>query len=499
MELIMRTALLAAAALALLAAPVMAATECRPVAVGGDGIADNVAVQLAFDTCGATGGDVVIDQVFDIESRWAQPIGNPWRFMALVVTANAKPLTIRAENGGGFRAIGDWYGGTGFLLALYKTGPLVTLRDLYLDMSQRCAGIDEEVQNCRDEQQHALELDYGAQNVLVDRLIVFHPSLGPSAGGDCIRLLGGYTDADLVRNVLIHQFIPLACDRSPIGFQRSVRNVLIDGLVSVGNTDNDIDMEATGVDPNDEATWIQDVTVRNAFILKPGGNAITTGRGIRIHVEDSTVLGGGIFSVSCRDCTFEGNTLLQAAGSNDAPIGAIRSNERLKIIGNRLGRLTGSTSTEALLYVSANNGFYPRDTLILGNSFEVAYNAPAIRLENADATIIGNAFTFTGPLPTTQNSVAINVRSLAGTLVPAGAIITANRFTGLWDVAVQVSGVATGLVGAVTVAGGNVFDGARVALRCLNWALAYPVAPVRVGNWKTPASLDECPIATSGY
>lgn len=485
-----------------------AAAEFKPEsygAIAGDGLPDNAAVQEAADRAGAAGiwagtagGDLVIDKMYDLDSRWAQPIGNPWRFFSIVITGNTKPLVIRAENGGGFRAVGDWKGGTGYLMGIYKNGAPVVLRDLYLDMSARCAGIDEAVQNCRDEQQHALQLDLGAQNILLDHLMIFHPSLGDSAGGDCIRMLGGYTDADLVRNITIHNFVPLVCDRSAIGFQRSVRNVLVDTLVSVGNTDNDLDMEATGVDPNNEDTWIQDVTIRNALISKNGGNAITTGRGIRLRVEDSTILGGGIFSVSCRDCLIEGSTLIQGALSGDAPIGAIRANERLKIIGNRLGRMAGATSTDALLYVVSNNDFYPQDTLVMGNSFTVSKNAPAMRLENADATIVANTFRFDGPPPVNANAVAINVRSLSGTLVPASAIIHGNRFVGAWDVAVQTSGVATGLVGAV-VLNGNVFEGAKVALRCLNWALAYPVPPVRSGNWKTPLVLDDCPIATPGY
>lgn len=477
-----------------------AATECRPVAIGGDGLPDNAAVQFAIDTCGATGGDVVIDQLFDIGSRFDQPIGNPWRNMSLVVTGNTKALTIRAENGGGFRAVGDWHAATGYLLAVYKNGAPVVLRDLYLDMSGRCEGNDEEVNDCLDEQQHALEVDYGGQRILVDHLTVYHPSLGPSAGGDCVRMLGNYTSSgsELVRTITIRDFVALACDRSVFGFQRGVRDALIDGFVSVGNKDNDADVEPTGTDPLDENTWTQDVTIRRAVISKAGGNAITIGRGIRMKVQDSTIIGGGIFSVSCRDCQLTGNTILQAAGSGDAPIGAIRSNERLKIIGNRLGRLAGSTSTEALLYVASNNDFYPQDTLIMGNDFATSYAAPAIRLENADAIVLGNTFRYTGSAPAGANAIAVAVRSLAGTLQMAGAVISGNRFLGPWDIAVRLSGVATGLIGAVTVTG-NVFDGPRAALQCVNWALAYPIPPVRTGNWKGGSTIDDCPIAGAGY
>jgi hypothetical protein len=434
--------------------------------------------------------------MYDIESRANQTsLGNPWRTFGVFINANPRSFLVRAENGGGLRAIGNWYGAAGYMLVVYKNGAPITLRDLYLDMSQRCAGLEEP---CRDEQQHAMELDYGAQHVRIEDMTINHPSLGESAGGDCVRMVGGYTDAELVRDIYIRGLVGLACDRSLLSFQRSVRQVTAEHILSMLADDNDIDMEATGTDPNNQDTWIQDVTLRSVLVVKNGGNGITLGRGIRLRVIDSAVLGGAIFALSCRDCLIQGSTFLQAPASVDAPVSAIRSSERLKILGNRIGRMAGSTTTQALLVIASNNGLYPTDTLIQGNDFAVSYNAPAVRIDNADANIVSNTFRFTGPLPTNQNAVAVVAQSLPGTAVPASVLVMGNRFLGPWQVAVQVSGTATALVGAVVVTS-NIFDGAKTALRCVNWALAYPIFPVRVGDWKSPATLDDCPIASIGY
>ena len=489
--------------LPLLLAPTAAQAtgEIRPEAFGaiaGDGIPDNAAVQAAFAVGGALGSDVVLGGLYEIQSRANQTnLGNPWRTFAVHVTGNVRPVLIRAENGGGLTAVGDWFGSAGYLLTVYKNGAPVTFRDIYLDMSQRCAGIDENAQNCRDEQQHAMELDLGAQHVRLEDVTIYHPSLGVSAGGDCVRMVGGYTDADLVRDIYIRGLVGISCDRSLLSFQRSVHQVTAEHLTSFYAEDNDIDMEATGTDPNDELTWIQDVTIRSALVVKNGGNGITLGRGIRIRVIDSAVIGGAVFALSCRDCLIAGSTFMQAPTSVDAPIGVIRASERVKILNNRIGRLAGSTTTSPLVYVAANNGSSPRDTLIQGNDLAVTYNAPALRADNAEVTVALNTFRFTGALPTNQNAVAAVFQSLQGG-PPVSTLVTGNRFLGAWQVAAQVSGTATWPVGSVVVTS-NVFDGARTALRCVNWALAFPTFPVRTGNWKNSAALDDCPIATTGY
>lgn len=455
--------------------------------VGGDDVPDNDAIQAAINSAGMFGGDVVLSQMYDVKSDAAETSqGNPWRTFAIVITGNSRPVLLRAEGGGGLRAIGDWYGAAGYLLTVYKNANTVTVRDLYIDMSGRTGG---------DEQQHAIQLDYGAQHVRIQDVTIYHPSLGASQGGDCVRMLGGYTPAELVVDVTIRGLVGLACDRSLIAFQRSVRSVTIDHVTSLFADDNDIDMEATGVDPLNEDTWIQDVTIRGALIVKGGGNGITLGRGIRIRVLDSAVLGGAIFSLSCRDCEISSSTVLQGVGTADSPISIMRSSERTKILNNRVGRLPGSTHTGALLSIAANNGFVPRDTLVMGNAFESKYNLPAVRTDDSDATIIGNSFRFTGSGPVNQNAVAVLYQTLApGT--PASGIVQGNRFFGGWYAAVQIGGhVPAGANSGPVIVTGNLFDGAVRALRCVG--LVPNV--VRGLNYKTLTSLDECPQATAGY
>lgn len=471
-------------------------TGLTPV-VGGDGISDNVAIQSAITAAGAVGGEVVLTQMYDVESRAANTsLGNPWRTFAIVVTGNTQPVMIRSEGGGGFRAVGNWYGAAGYLLTVYKNQSTVTIRDIFIDMSQRCAGIDESQVNCRDEQQHAIQLDLGAKHVRIEDVTIYHPSLGASAGGDCVRMLGGYTQADLVEDIYVRGLVGLSCDRSLLSFQRSVHGVTADHLMSMYAEDNDIDMEATGVDPNNELTWIQDVTIRSALILKNSGNGITLGRGIRIRVLDSAVLGGAVFALSCRDCIIGNSTFLQGPAAVDSPISIMRSSERMKVLFNRVGRQAGSTSTVPLVFIAANNGTAPRDTLVMGNDFACAYNAPALRADNADVTAVANTFRFTGSAPITQNAIAVIVQTLAGEHVSllGSLVANSNRFIGPWYVAVQV-GAALGATSGPVVVNGNMFEGPRSAIRCLGavWNV------VRSGNYKPTTAIDECLQATNGF
>jgi hypothetical protein len=252
-------------------------------------------------------------------------------------------------------------------------------------------------------------------------------------------------------------------------------------------------MEATGTDPANELTWIQDVTIRSALVLKNGGNGITLGRGIRLRVLDSAVIGGGLLSISCRDCTVANGTFLQHPASVDAPIGVIRASERTKILYNRVGRLAGSTSTEALVYIAANNGQAPTDTLVSGNDFAIAYNAPALRVDNAHVTATENTFRFTGPAPVNQNAIAVMLQSLT-TGLPASAIVSANRFLGAWYAAIKIGGGPAAPSGPAVVVG-NVFSGVTRTIQCAGLVLNV----VRSGSWRSPGSLDECPVATAGY
>lgn len=453
-----------------------------------DAYPDNEAINAAIVAAGAVGGDVVITECFDVESRSPYTyLGNPYRQFGLVVTANAKPVTIRAESGGCLRASGNWGSGAQALLAVFRNGARVTIRDLYIDMSGRLGG---------DEQQHAVQLDKGSKGIDLEGVTIYHPSLGVSAGGDCLRLVGGDIQSDVVEDVTVRRLVGMACDRSLIGFQRSVHGVTVDHVTSFyAGFDNDIDMEATGVNVNDELTWIQDVTIRSALIMKNGGNGITLGRGYRLRVLDSSVIGGAVFAVSCRDCVIANSTFMQAPGSVDPPISVLRASDRTKILNNRIGRLPGSTWTYPLVYIAANNDGAPRDTLVQGNDFAMSYAAPGLRADNADVTAIGNTFRYTGTSPANSNAIAMVVDSFTPGK-PASAIVTANRFLGPWFAAVRVSGkVATSSPSGPVVVTGNIFDGVTRALRCEGLVPNL----VRGLNYKSSTSLDECPLATVGY
>jgi hypothetical protein len=129
----------------------------------------------------------------------------------------------------GFPNPTDWH-----LLAV-TGGTGVSVSGLTLDGSARTN---------TNEQTHLLQLNGPTQDVLVEHVTFRLPVIGPSSGGDCIRLLG--TSTLWVRNTIIRNVTGVDCDRSFVGVQRGVDGLVVESSESMKVGDQAIDFEPSG-------------------------------------------------------------------------------------------------------------------------------------------------------------------------------------------------------------------------------------------------------------
>ena len=466
--------------------------------IPGDGFPDNRAVQAAIDAAEADGGEVIVDGLYEIRSRAADPgLGNPWRIFGVVITANEEDVRITCRGGGGFRAVGSMHTGAFYMVTVYKNIAPVFFQGCRFDMSGRTDGFEE--------QQHALELDIGAKHVRITDSVFFHPQLAPNGGGDCIRMLGGYTEAELVEDVAITRVVYLGCDRSELGMQRGINGVTIEHLFVLGGLDNNLDQEATGVLPESEDpngySRIRNVNARSVFIIRNGGTAVTLGRGWNMRLTESTIHGAGVYLLSCRAC-FVTNSTIIGDGTVNSPVAIRRDSEGVKILGNWISALTPGGAGSPLVYVVADADGAPRDVEIANNTLKQTVSQVAVMIRaTRGAAVHDNSIVYAGPEPVNSNAVgvvyeSIHANQLSGT-------IQNNRFRGPWYAAANVSPHPTATpprpVGPVSFTG-NQLDGPARGLRCMGYATtpALFVGIVSNGNTPIPGAANECPIATTG-
>jgi hypothetical protein len=110
----------------------------------------------------------------------------------------------------------------------------VSISDLRFDGSARTA---------TGEQTHLLHLIGPTKHVVVERASLTLPEIGPTTGGDCIRLLSQV--GALVRDTTIRDVTGPDCDRSFISLQRGVDGLVIERSESVRVRDQAIDFEPT--------------------------------------------------------------------------------------------------------------------------------------------------------------------------------------------------------------------------------------------------------------
>ncbi len=115
------------------------------------------------------------------------------------------------------------------------TGVRGAVRDLTLDGQGR---------HDTGEQTHLIQVNGPAKQTVIERIETNLPYLGDSAGGDCIRLLGA--SGAPVQGVTIRNVTATACDRSWLGIQRGVHNLVVENSRTLNVGDQAIDIEPTG-------------------------------------------------------------------------------------------------------------------------------------------------------------------------------------------------------------------------------------------------------------
>jgi hypothetical protein len=321
----------------------------------------------------------------------------------------------------------------------------VTITGLTLDGSQRTN---------TGEQTHLLQLIGPTQHVVVEHVTFNLPVIGPSTGGDCIRLLG--TATDWVRDTTIRDTIGVDCDRSFVGLQRGVDGLVIERSESVKVGDQAIDFEPTGGEAFNCQPIIKNVLMR-ALTLR---RATTDGLTITIHgagcavaqnvtLTDSIVEDGTVSILDAADVTLSRLHLRSLPGSSEATLLARKRIVNLRILDSVIDRLAES-GTGLAIKVNNQSGAYPTDVLVSGVRVEQATPGALVGTAGLKRLVIVNTqLVYTGPPVTTpavvvcgdatqpaEQPVLIDT-TIQGVL--SGAVTMCGQFTGP-PVLVRVTG-----------------------------------------------------------
>jgi hypothetical protein len=389
----------------------------NPVAFGAkpnDGVSDTAAIQATIDAAVASGDDVCLgDGVWELERT--KGLGSLY--------VHTGPLTIR---GTGPRSIlrllgdgkdSDWH-------AIHIRGP--NAREIIL----RDFAIDSLGSYNTDEQTHLIEIGPGSRDV-----IVYNMTLGPmrrpdqrvgqGAGGDCIRLLGN--PGKEVENVVITRSRFVDCDRSGIGIQRSVRNLVIARNVDTGTGDQPIDFEPTGQGSVEDVVMV-DLEIRRTMTAQ-GAWAVTIGGtrkdlASRIVLTRSKLEGGGILILNARDVDILDNQITHGPGGRPT-IHIIRNVERVRLANNRITRPRTSPAGN-LINLSEHSSHAPRSIAIVNN--ELRQETAGFVVDSSsvrDLRICRNQIHYTGGDPTLS---IVRSRAMRGDI--DGVTVEANTIDG---------------------------------------------------------------------
>jgi hypothetical protein len=181
-------------------------------------------------------------------------------------------------------------------------------------------------------------------------------------GGDCVRLLGGAGSA--VRDVTLRHLRGKHCDRSFIGIQRGVYQVLIDNVTSEVVGDQSIDFEPTGgVDLSDitivNSHLARGVESQGGYTVALGGNGSATAK--RITLAHTTVADGGVHVIDTEGVTLEDVTIEGKAKAASDPVLHVRKRTvGMRIINTRVRRPL-AMGTGVVLSIHHQSGAAPSD------------------------------------------------------------------------------------------------------------------------------------------
>jgi hypothetical protein len=300
----------------------------------------------------------------------------------------------------------------------------IVVRDLTLDGTQR--------QNT-EEQTHLLHLNGPVSNITAERLVFDFPQFTDMLGGDCVRLLGGAGSE--VRDITLRHLRGLRCDRSFIGIQRGVYQVLIDQVTSEVVGDQAIDFEPSGGVDLSDITIVNSQLARGAdsqgeYTVALGGDGAATAK--RITLAHTTVTDGGVHVIDTEDVTIEDVTIEGKEKAASTPVLHVRKRTvGMQILDTHVRRPL-AMGAGAVLKIHHQNGAAPSDVRLDNVTLEQNTTAAIV-----DITSLGSF--------TMQSSTLIYAGTPGARMAITGrGVIAALAHVELRDTAVE--GPAQGLL-----------------------------------------------------
>ncbi len=277
-----------------------------------------------------------------------------------------------------------------------------------------------------EEQTHAFSVAGPSSGVLFTAVHVSNPvryrpdgTMWPS--GDCIRLGGGNTDAQVVRRVVITASIFQNCDRSGLQVQREVEDVVVAGCAFHDTGDQDIDVEATGTSRVDGL-----VITGNTFSGGQQGNfaiAVQCTAGIcsNVTISNNVFRSRGIYAFNAEYLAISGNIVRNQALGIDPTIW-IHKYARDVVVANNV--VTRDGVSGPLFAVKDHNSGYPRNVSIRGNTARQNTGGPIFQYRGAQAIVVAdNSFR-------RDTLGALAIAETSSQLISRDVVVTNNRLTG---------------------------------------------------------------------
>ncbi|HEY4240992.1 MAG TPA: hypothetical protein VGM88_14310 [Kofleriaceae bacterium] len=364
---------------------VVLATLCfDPAAYGGkpdDDKPDNAAIQKAVDAA-----EAVHDGTVCLGAGVWNVTKLPGKVGSIEVTGSVRirgvgPKTILRMTGPAgrhdWRALEIWHGAHDIVLSEFRIDGL--------------GAFDTE------EQTHLIELGPDTRDVTVARMQLGPmrwsvQEVGAGIGGDCIRLLG--EPDHIVQDVTIAQSKFVDCDRSAIGMQREVHDLVVADIDATAVGDQAIDFEPTGNGGIQDCTFVR-MTLRQAPDTQSSWSITLNGFGPevarRLVVANSSIQ-GGIGMLNVDGVEIVGNEILDdhaRFGANT--INVMRRGDHVHIANNHVRR---GGYPASLVRATWSAGERPHGLVVENNTLEQTTDAPVVEvISSDDVTVRANAIT----------------------------------------------------------------------------------------------------------
>lgn len=445
--------------------------SCATFAVPDDGVDDRAAIQSAIDTQGCADLSSGTYDVIVTSPRTGS------RYDLLTLTGGrtlrgAGPATVIRFSGDAARSD---------LRGIGMTGDSNLVADLTLDTT----GLTN-----TEEQTHAIQITGPALNQRVSGNWFRHPSLGASAGGDCIKVVGydqTATTPDMRVSMVITGNVFAQCDRSGVAVHSGLRDALINSNLFLETGDQDIDLEGSG-------GAIDSLVISGNSFRRTLNNgvsvAIAAGLTRRAVFSGNIVNGGRLFTYNVERLSVTGNVFTVPWQA----IEMVKMTKEVVIAGNAFAGTDDTATAGMMISATHHNSGMPGMVSITGNTFRAANPLGLfVAVTSAESvSIANNSFTWS-PAAAPAGRVA----ALAYGLVrPTEAIaFTNNIVTGPYARTLMVTNSyeasSGGGIRAVTFAG-NILRGPAAGLLCQN---PGPGPYVSYGNSGAP---HQCFAAITG-